>query len=142
MPQRHRAQRGPWAHPFRTLLRGCKCFSCLGMLNQPLSWESRVCTIPISISPCQFPTGSSVGKHFPANFPAEVPANGFCWALDTALKPFPGAKHRVRFVNTRQSRGADGRQEFFHRSVQHLDRAPGFPCHQDLGVKNTTSHAL
>lgn len=40
-----------------------------------------------------------------------------------------------------QSRGANGQQEFFHRSVQHLDRAPSVPCHQDLGVKNTISHA-
>lgn len=40
-----------------------------------------------------------------------------------------------------QSRGANEQQESFHLSVQHLDWAPNFPCHQDLGVKNTTSHA-
>jgi len=144
MPERHRARRPPRAHSFLTLSRGCKLFSRLWMLCQSLSWGSWVCPIPISILPCQLPTGSSAEKQFPANSPVKVPANGSCWALGTALKPFPGVKRPVRLVNTlqcwaQQCSGADGQQEFFPSTC--AAPGPGTRFSMSPGVKNTSSHA-
>lgn len=101
-----------------------------------MRWESWVCPIPTSISPCQLPTCSSTGKHFPEEW--QMVSAGFwaqpgnhSWGQSPICKPTAGPG---------LSKAQLLREEIFHQSVQHLGQAPSFPCHQDLRVKNTASH--
>lgn len=67
------------------------------MLNQAVSWESWICLIPISTSPCQVPTCSGTGSTSHWN------GKGFLLGSGHSLETIPGSK--APFVNPLQCLG-------------------------------------